>query len=143
MQECHVVPCYKMFLKELKDILSSTPINISLLSSPPFETFPNVDIEHITNPTTTTNSTNTPVSSRHNLSSNLESVSKSVQTNIRMDTRKENPMLSPRVLKRQVVCLYSSFFFALKFINNYTNYSTFPITIMVEINFLQNSVHRI
>lgn len=84
MPECRVVPCYKMFLKELKDIMSSCPLNISLSS-------PGVDVEHIT------------IANRHNSFNTFETVNRGVQTSVRLEMKRESPIFHSRVLNRQVV----------------------------------------
>lgn len=42
MPECRVVPCYKLFLRDLEDIMSYG--HFTLHSPPPMETFGNVDM---------------------------------------------------------------------------------------------------
>lgn len=89
MPECRVVPCYKMFLKELKDIMSSCPLNISLSS--PGDISPGVDVEHIT------------IANRHNFHNTFETVNRGVQTSVRLEMKRESPIFHSRVLNRQVV----------------------------------------
>lgn len=89
MPECRVVPCYKMFLKELKDIMSSCPLNISLSS--PGDISPGVDVEHIT------------IANRHNSFNTFETVNRGVQTSVRLEMKRESPIFHSRVLNRQVV----------------------------------------
>lgn len=90
MPECRVVPCYKMFLKELKEIMSISPLNISL--SPPPELSPAIDVEHIT------------ISNRFSAhSTTMEAVNRGVQTNFRTDSRKDSPILAPKIINRQMV----------------------------------------
>lgn len=89
MPECRVVPCYKMFVKELKDIMSSCPLNISLSS--PGDISPGVDVEHIT------------IANRHNSHNTFETVNRGVQTSVRLEMKRESPIFHSRVLNRQVV----------------------------------------
>ncbi|KAG4077316.1 hypothetical protein HA402_009717 [Bradysia odoriphaga] len=83
MPECRVVPCYKMFLKELKDIVSNCPLNISRSS-------PDVDVEHIT------------IANRHSSHNTFEAINRGVQTSGRLDTKRESPILPSRAFNRQV-----------------------------------------
>lgn len=73
-----------MFLKELKDIVSNCPLNISLSS-------PDVDVEHIT------------IVNRHSSHSTFEAINRGVQTSGRLDTKRESPILHTKVFNRQVV----------------------------------------
>ncbi len=91
MPECRVVPCYKMFLKELKDIMSTCPLNISLSS--PGHT-PGVDVEHIT------------IANRHSAHNTSETVNRGVQTSGRLEMKRESPIFHSRLLNRQVVSEY-------------------------------------
>lgn len=110
MPECRVVPCYKMFLKELKEIMATNPVSISLastgLSGSTSDTSPEVDVEHIT----IKHHHHYPVSSTI-----VEAVNRGVQTNLRPDSRSHSANLSSssirdcssilnsKLLNRQVV----------------------------------------
>lgn len=95
MPECHVVPCYKMFLKELKDILSNSVLNVvggaTNVQSSHVDNFGNVDVEHINLP------------NKCNFNSVIEAVNKGIQTNFRFEVRKENTIMNSKALRRQVV----------------------------------------
>lgn len=114
MSECRVVPCYKLFLKELKEIVATNPVNISLSSSicgsgiSTTDTSPEVDIEHIT----IKHHHHYPVSSTV-----VEAVNRGVQTNLRPETRSHSASLSggsrdmsallnPKLFNRQVVSVW-------------------------------------
>lgn len=119
MSECRVVPCYKLFLKELKEIVATNPVNISLSTNmcgigsgiggssgiSTTDTSPEVDIEHIT----IKHHHHYPVSSTV-----VEAVNRGVQTNIRPEARSHSASLSggsrdmsallnPKLFNRQVV----------------------------------------
>lgn len=92
MPECHVVPCYKMFLKELKEILSNSVLNVGgNVQGTHVENFGNVDVEHINLP------------NKCNFSSVIEAVNKGIQTNFRFEVRKESTIMNSKALRRQVV----------------------------------------
>lgn len=91
MPECRVVPCYKMFLKELKEIMSSSVFSNTSMQSSHIENFGNVDVEHISLP------------NKCNFSSVIEAVNKGIQTNFRFEVRKENTIMNSKTLRRQVV----------------------------------------
>lgn len=121
MPECRVVPCYKMFLKELKDIMSACPLNISLSS--PADISPGVDVEHIT------------IANRHNSHNTFETVNRGVQTSVRLEMKRESPSFHSRILNRQVVIVDSlSAQCGMHVFNNETPiFSTFLITMAMAI----------
>lgn len=90
MPECRVVPCYKMFLKELKEIVSSSNFNMSS-QTPPMDRFSNFDVEHFT------------LLNKCDLNSTIESVNRGIQTNFRADPRKDTTLLSSKAIRKQVV----------------------------------------
>lgn len=52
MTDCRVIPCYKLFLKDLKEIMLTKPINYSLAAisycnEPSGDRSPDADVEHI------------------------------------------------------------------------------------------------
>lgn len=93
MPECRVIPCYKLFLKDLTEILSSSPLNLPISPLPQTDISPAIDVEHITIPNT-----------RYNLPSTIEAVNRGVQTNFRFDTKKDSPIFGSKMFNnRQVV----------------------------------------
>lgn len=118
MPECRVVPCYKMFLKELKEIMATNPVGISLntigmCGMGTMDTSPEVDVEHIT----IKHHHHYPVSSTV-----VEAVNRGVQTNLRPESRSHSSSLSSgsmrdcssilnsKLLNRQVVIIFLPFF---------------------------------
>lgn len=106
-----MVPCYKMFLKELKEIMATNPVGISLNTigmsgMGTTDTSPEVDVEHIT----IKHHHHYPVSSTV-----VEAVNRGVQTNLRPESRSHSASLSggsmrdcssilnSKLLNRQVV----------------------------------------
>lgn len=83
MNECRVIPCYKLFLKDLKEIMLTKPINFSLTAisygnEASGDCSPDVDVEHIS------------IKHLHQFplgSTVVEAVNRGVQTNIRTDAR--------------------------------------------------------
>lgn len=83
MTECRVIPCYKLFLKDLKEIMLTKPINYSLTaisynSDPGSDRSPDIDVEHIS------------IKHHHHYplgSTVVEAVNRGVQTNIRPEAR--------------------------------------------------------
>lgn len=82
MSDCRIIPCYKLFLKDLKEIMLTKPINFSLTtisysSDSADDRSPDMDIEHIS------------IKHHHQFplgSTVVEAVNRGVQTNIRSDT---------------------------------------------------------
>lgn len=169
MSECRVVPCYKMFLKELKEIVATNPVNISLNTSSCIgigiggggggsgmntsDTSPEVDVEHIT----IKHHHHYPVSSTV-----VEAVNRGIQTNMRPEARSHSASLSggssrdmmtncsallnPKLLNRQVVSQQQSIHSEWRAGDAYNSFyfliylfSIYLIT-MVGINILRKSV---
>lgn len=84
MNDCRVIPCYKLFLKDLKEIMLTKPINFSLTAinygggDASGDRSPDIDVEHIS----IKHHHHFPVSSTV-----VEAVNRGVQTNIRSDAR--------------------------------------------------------
>lgn len=84
MNDCRVIPCYKLFLKDLKEIMLTKPINFSLTAinygggDASGDRSPDIDVEHIS----IKHHHHFPVSSTV-----VEAVNRGVQTNIRTDAR--------------------------------------------------------
>lgn len=78
-----MIPCYKLFLKDLKEIMLTKPINFSLTAisysgETPGDRSPDVDVEHIS------------IKHHHHFplgSTVVEATNRGVQTNIRTDAR--------------------------------------------------------
>lgn len=83
MTDCRVIPCYKLFLKDLKEIMLTKPINFSLTAisygnENTGDRSPDIDVEHIS------------IKHTHHFpvgSTVVEAVNRGVQTNIRTDAR--------------------------------------------------------
>lgn len=86
MNDCRIIPCYKLFLNDLKEIMLTKPINFSLTtisysSDSAEDRSPDIDIEHIS------------IKHHHQFpvgSTVVEAVNRGVQANIRSDTNIRN-----------------------------------------------------
>lgn len=112
MPDCRVIPCYKLFLKDLKEILLTTPLNFSLCAVSGGEgssdNSPEIEVEHVS----IKHHHHYPVSSTV-----VEAVNRGIQTNIRPDVRNyycnvcttrdtgsgTSSILNPRLVNGQVV----------------------------------------
>lgn len=83
MNDCRVIPCYKLFLKDLKEIILTKSINFSLMANSysgetSGDLTPDIDIEHIS------------IKHHHQFpvgSTTTEAINRGVQTNICIDVR--------------------------------------------------------
>lgn len=111
MSDCRVIPCYKLFLKDLKEIMLASPLNFALCSTAVSDDgdgsgdiSPEVEIEHVS----IKHHHHFPVSSTV-----VEAVNRGIQTNIRPDMRNyycargdlggTSASLSSRLVNGQVV----------------------------------------
>lgn len=86
MTDCRIIPCYKLFLRDLKEIMLTKPINFSMTtisygSDSNDDRSPDIDIEHIS------------IKHHHQFplgSTVVEAVNRGVQTHIRSDTNVRN-----------------------------------------------------
>lgn len=86
MTDCRIIPCYKLFLRDLKEIMLTKPINfsnrtISYSSDSNDDRSPDIDIEHIS------------IRHHHQFplgSTVVEAVNRGVQTHMRSDTHLRN-----------------------------------------------------
>lgn len=85
MPDCRVIPCYKLFLKDLKEIMLTSPLNFALCTAAvsddgegSADISPEVEIEHVS----IKHHHQFPVSSTV-----VEAVNRGIQTNIRPDVR--------------------------------------------------------
>lgn len=123
MNDCRVIPCYKLFLKDLKEIMLTKPINFSLTAisygnEASGDRSPDIDVEHIS------------IKHHHQFpvgSTVVEAVNRGVQTNIRTDARSYfckscttretagscSSILNSRLVNGQVVCQQKPFNFCL------------------------------
>lgn len=116
MADCRVIPCYKLFLKDLKEIMLTTPLNFSLSTTsgvePSGDVSPEIEVEHIS----IKHHHHYPVSSTV-----VEAVNRGIQTNIRPEVRNYycnvcttretagscSSVLNSRLVNGQVVSIYS------------------------------------
>lgn len=102
MNDCRVIPCYKLFLKDLKEIILTKPINFSLTTSSycdetSEDLSPDIDIEYIS------------IKHHHQFpvgSTTTEAINRGVQT--KTCTKRDAPgnsssMLNSRLINGQVV----------------------------------------
>ena len=115
MNDCRVIPCYKLFLKDLKEIILTKSINFSLTGTSysdekSADLSPDIDIEYIS------------IKHHHQFpvgSTTTEAINRGVQTNIRIDARNifcksctkretagnSSSILNPRLINGQVVSI--------------------------------------
>lgn len=124
MPDCRVIPCYKLFLKDLKEIMLTSPLNFALCTAAvsddgegSVDISPEVEIEHVS----IKHHHHFPVSSTV-----VEAVNRGIQTNIRPDVRNyycnvgtarsdisvASSVLNSRLVNGQVVSIFSSNHFA-------------------------------
>lgn len=108
MPDCRVIPCYKLFLKDLKEIMLTAPLNFSLYGQTTSDdgegitdNSPEMEVEHVS----IKHHHHFPVSSTV-----TEAVNRGIQTNIRPDVRNYfcnapsgTAILNQRLVNGQVV----------------------------------------